>query len=177
MILTELFGLFSLSAFTMWGFLMTFFFNVFVYSLDVKRGTTLLLSSFIMMISYTLSDYFYTWLSIKNSIYLDWALYDISTILALICIYKITEKTTPSFLYLIVGLSINSIFFFCMYLDMYIFGNMERWFFWDVYTYAVNLMDLIMIVALIVDRDFLGLHKLKNKILSYFKSNDTHKVT
>ncbi|MEM5513114.1 hypothetical protein WNY79_09470 [Pseudoalteromonas sp. AS84] len=177
MILTELFGLFSLSAFTMWGFLMTFFFNVFVYSLDVKRGTTLLLSSFIMMISYTLSDYFYTWLSIKSSIYLDWALYDISTILALICIYKITEKTTPSFLYLIVGLSINSIFFFCMYLDMYIFGNMERWFFWDVYTYAVNLMDLIMIVALIVDRDFLGLHKLKNKILSYFKSNDTHKVT
>ena len=177
MILTELFGLFSLSAFTMWGFLMTFFFNVFVYSLDVKRGTTLLLCSFIMMISYTLSDYFYTWLSIKSSIYLDWALYDISTILALICIYKITEKTTPSFLYLIVGLSINSIFFFCMYLDMYIFGNMERWFFWDVYTYAVNLMDLIMIVALIVDRDFLGLHKLKNKILSYFKSNDTHKVT
>ncbi|WP_350634716.1 hypothetical protein [Pseudoalteromonas sp. GW168-MNA-CIBAN-0100] len=177
MILTELFGLFSLSAFTMWGFLMTFFFNVFVYSLDVKRGTTLLLSSFIMMISYTLSDYFYTWLSIKNSIYLDWALYDISTILALICIYKITEKTTPSFLYLIGGLSINSIFFFCMYLDMYIFGNMERWFFWDVYTYAVNLMDLMMIVALIVDRDFLGLHKLKNKILSYFKSNDTHKVT
>jgi len=177
MILTELFGLFSLSAFTMWGFLMTFFFNVFVYSLDVKRGTTLLLSSFIMMISYTLSDYFYTWLSIKNSIYLDWALYDISTILALICIYKITEKTTPSFLYLIVGLSINSIFFFCMYLDMYIFGNMERWFFWDVYTYAVNLMDLIMIVALIVDRDFLGLHKLKNKTLSYFKSNDTHKLT
>jgi len=176
MILTELFGLFSLSAFTMWGFLMTFFFNVFVYSLDVKRGTTLLLSSFIMMISYTLSDYFYTWLSIKNSIYLDWALYDISTILALICIYKITEKTTPSFLYLIVGLSINSIFFFCMYLDMYIFENMERWFFWDVYTYAVNLMDFIMIVALIVDRDFLGLHKLKNKILSYFKSNDTHKV-
>ena len=177
MILTELFGLFSLSAFTMWAFLMTFFFNVFVYSLDVKRGTTLLLSSFIMMISYTLSDYFYTWLSIKNSIYLDWALYDISTILALICIYKITEKTTPSFLYLIVGLSINSIFFFCMYLDMYIFGNMERWFFWDVYTYAVNLMDLIMIVALIIDRDFLGLHKLKNKILSYFKSNDSHKVT
>ena len=176
MILTELFGLFSLSAFTMWGFLMTFFFNVFVYSLDVKRGTTLLLSSFIMMISYTLSDYFYTWLSIKNSIYLDWALYDISTILALICIYKITEKTTPSFLYLIVGLSINSIFFFCMYLDMYIFGNMERWFFWDVYTYAVNLMDLIMIVALIVDRDFLGLHKLKKKIFSYFNSNDTRKV-
>ncbi|MDN3467039.1 hypothetical protein QL984_17940, partial [Pseudoalteromonas sp. APC 3495] len=94
MILTELFGLFSLSAFTMWGFLMTFFFNVFVYSLDVKRGTTLLLSSFIMMVSYTLSDYFYTWLSMKDSIYLDWAMYDIVTIIALACIYKIIKKTT-----------------------------------------------------------------------------------
>ncbi|MEZ7491795.1 hypothetical protein R0J93_13025 [Pseudoalteromonas sp. SIMBA_148] len=177
MILTELFGLFSLSAFTMWAFLMTFFFNVFVYSLDVKRGTTLLLSSFVMMISYTLSDYFYTWLSMRDSIYLDWALYDVITIAALACIYRFFGKTTPSFLYLIVGLSINSTFFFCMYLDIYIFENKKAWFLWDAYTYTVNLMDLIMIVALIVDRDFLGLHKLKNKILSYFKSNDTHKVT
>ncbi|MEM5547864.1 hypothetical protein [Pseudoalteromonas fuliginea] len=176
MILTEFFGLFSLSAFSMWGFLMTFFFNVFVYSLDVKRGTTLLLSSFIMMISYTLSDYFYTWLSMRDSIYLDWALYDVATIAALICIYKIIDKTTPSFLYLIIGLSINSIFFFCMYLDIYIFENKEPWFLWDVYTYTVNFIDLVMIVVLIVDRDFLGLHKLKSKTLSYFKSNDTHKL-
>ncbi|WP_231609301.1 MULTISPECIES: hypothetical protein [unclassified Pseudoalteromonas] len=176
MILTEFFGLFSLSAFTMWAFLMTFFFNVFVYSLDVKRGTTLLLSSFIMMISYTLSDYFYTWLSMRNSVYIEWAFYDIVTIAALMCIYKIINKTTPSFLYLIIGLSINSIFFFCMYLDIYIFENREPWFLWDAYTYTVNLMDLVMIVVLIVDRDFLGLHKLKNKILSYFNSNDTRKV-
>ncbi|PLT25328.1 hypothetical protein [Pseudoalteromonas sp. MelDa3] len=176
MILTEFFGLFSLSAFSMWGFLMTFFFNVFVYSLDVKRGTTLLLSSFIMMISYTLSDYFYTWLSMRDSIYLDWALYDVATIAALICIYKIINKTTPSFLYLIIGLSINSIFFFCMYLDIYIFENQEPWFLWDAYTYTVNFIDLVMIVVLILDRDLLGLHKLKNKSLKYFKLNDTHKV-
>ena len=169
MILTELFGLFSLSAFTMWGFLMTFFFNVFVYSLDVKRGTTLLLSSFIMMVSYTLSDYFYTWLSMKDSIYLDWAMYDIVTIIALACIYKIIKKTTPSFIYLIIGLSINSILFLCMYLDIYILKNKEPWFLWDAYTYTVNLVDFIMIVVLIVDRDFLGLHKFKNKILPSFQ--------
>lgn len=176
MFLTELFGLFSLSAFTMWGFLMTFFFNVFVYSLDVKRGTTLLLSSFIMMVSYTLSDYFYTWLSMRDSIYLDWALYDISTITALICIYKVIRKTTPSFLYLIIGLSINSILFFCMYLDIYIFGNIEPWYFWDVYTYLVNLIDFVMIVALIVDKDFLGLHKVKNKVCAYLRTSGKRKV-
>jgi hypothetical protein len=30
--------------------------------------------------------------------------------------------------------------------------------------YSVNLIDITMIVALIVDRDILGLHKLKNAI-------------
>jgi len=161
----------------MWAFLMTFFFNVFVYSLDVKRGTTLLLSSFIMMISYTLSDYFYTWLSMRDSIYLDWALYDVITIAALTCIYRVIGKTTPSFLYLIVGLSINSTFFFCMYLDIYIFENKEPWFLWDVYTYTVNFIDLVMIVVLIIDRDFLGLHKLNNKLFSSFKSSKPQPIT
>ena len=97
MFLTEFFGLFSLSAFLMWGFLMAFFFNVFVYTLEVKRGTTLLLSSFVMMVSYTLSDYFFTWLSIQNTLYLDWALYDFATIAGLILVYIFIRKTTPSF--------------------------------------------------------------------------------
>lgn len=168
MFLTEFFGLFSLSAFLMWGFLMAFFFNVFVYTLEVKRGTTLLLSSFVMMVSYTLSDYFFTWLSIQNTLYLDWALYDFATIAGLILVYIFIRKTTPSFLYLVLGLSINSIFFLCMYLDMYVYKNQEPWFFWDLYTFTVNLIDLIMIIVLIVDRDFLGLHKLKNK---FFKDS------
>jgi hypothetical protein len=46
-----------------------------------------------------------------------------------------------------------------------------------LYTFSVNIIDLIMIVILIVDRDLLGFHKLKSKLLNYFKSNDTHKVT
>lgn len=169
MFLTEFFGFFSLSAFIMWGFLMAFFFNIFVYSLDVKRNTTLLLSSFIMIVSYTVSDYFFTWLSIKVRVFLDWAIYDIATILALTAIYFIIKKTTPSFFYLIIGLTINSLLFICMYVDMYVLNNQEYWFFWDVYIYSVNLIDLIMVIALIVDRDFLGLHKLKSKVLSLFK--------
>jgi hypothetical protein len=56
MFLTELFGVFSLSALAVWGFLMAFFFNVFVYSLGIKQGTTLLLSSFIMAVSYIVGD-------------------------------------------------------------------------------------------------------------------------
>ena len=164
MFLTEFFGFFSLSAFASWGFLMAFFFNAFVFSLGIKRDTTLLLSSFIMMTSYTLSDYFFTWLSIENSIYLDWALYDYGTIAALTLAFVLFKKTTYSFLYIILGLFINSILSLFMYFDMYLSNNREPWFLWDIYTFGVNIIDLIMIVVLIVDRDFLGLHKLKNKL-------------
>lgn len=176
MFLTEFFGFFSLSAFANWGFLMAFFFNTFVYSLGIKRDTTLLLSSLIMMVSYSLSDYFFTWLSIENSLYLDWALYDYATITALFLAYAGFKRTTSSFLYIIVGLMTNSLLSLCMYLDMYVNNNREPWILWDIYTFSVNIIDFIMIVVLIVDRDFLGLHKLKSKALTFFKPIRSHKT-
>jgi len=176
MFLQELFGLFSLSAFFMWGFLMAFFFNVFIYAIGLKKGTTLLFSSFVMMCSYTLSDYFFTWLSLKNSLYLNFALYDVATITALIIVYKFVKKTTPSFLYLVLGLSINTIFFLLMHVDNEIYKNREYWWFWEVYMYTVNSIDIIMIVALIVDRDILGLHKLKNAIRTLLNPSANSKM-
>ena len=176
MLLQDLFGLFSLSAFFMWGFLMAFFFNVFIYTIGLKKGTTLLFSSFVMMCSYTLSDYFLTWLSLKNSLYLNFALYDIATIFALILVYKIVKKTTSSFLYLVLGLSINTILFLLMHVDSEIYENTHYWWFWEVYIYTVNLIDFTMIVALIVDRDILGLHKLKNKIGKLLNPSANSKV-
>ncbi|GAA64377.1 hypothetical protein P20311_2172 [Pseudoalteromonas sp. BSi20311] len=97
MFLTEFFGLFSLSAYMMWGFLMAFFFNAFVFSLGIKRESTLLLSSFVMMVSYSSSDYFYTWLSIQNGFLLDWALYDIFTIIALLIVAFFIKKNNSFF--------------------------------------------------------------------------------
>ena len=176
MFLFELFGLFSLSALIMWAFLMAFFFNIFVYSLGVKRNTTLLISSIIMMISYSATDYLYTWISYYNTTYFDWAIHDAIAIVSLLIAYSIVKFSSPSFLYLIVGLSINMLLVLSMHLDVYIYGNQEPWLLWDIYLYSVNTIDLIMVVALIVDRDFLGLHRLKNKFLSYFYSNDTHIV-
>ncbi|WP_277053523.1 hypothetical protein [Pseudoalteromonas marina] len=176
MFLQELFGLFSLSAFFMWGFLMAFFFNVFIYAIGLKKGTTLLFSSFVMMCSYTLSDYFFTWLSLKNSLYLNFALYDVATITALIIVYKFVKKTTPSFLYLVLGLSINTIFFLLMHVDSEIYENTHYWWFWEVYMYTVNLIDITMIVALIVDRDILGLHKLKNTTRTLLNPSSNLKV-
>ncbi|MCC9661104.1 MULTISPECIES: hypothetical protein [unclassified Pseudoalteromonas] len=173
MFLTELFGVFSLSAFVVWGMLMAFFFNVFVYTLGVKRKTTLLLSSFIMATSYMAGDFLFTWLSPVPATYLDWALYDVVTIVFLVSSYFVFKKTTPSFLYLIIGLSINTTLFLLMYLDLFIYGNTQPWFFWDIYSFGVNIVDLSMIVALIVDRDFLGLNKFKTFIHNSLK---THKL-
>jgi hypothetical protein len=103
-------------------------------------------------------------------------LYDIATISALILVYKIVKKTTPSFLYLVLGLSINTIFFLLMYIDGSTFGNNQHWWFREVFIYTVNLIDITMIVALIVDRDILGLHKLKNAIRTLLNPSANSKM-
>lgn len=172
MLLTELFGVFSLSALVVWGFLMAFFFNIFVYSLDVKRKSTLLLSSFIMATSYIVGDYFFTWLSPTPATYLDWALYDLVTIAFLLFSFWLIRITTPSYIYLLIGLSINSTLFLSMYVDLHLYKNTTPWFLWDIYSFGVNIIDFTMIVALIIDRDILGLIKLKNGIKAIFKTRN-----
>jgi hypothetical protein len=114
-------------------------------------------------------------LSIENSLYLDWALYDFATIAALCSVYFLIKKTTPSFFYVINGLFINSILSLCMYSDMYLSSNREPWFLWDLYTFGVNTIDLLMVAALIIDRDFLGLHILKSKLVSLLKPKKNYK--
>lgn len=171
MFLTELFGFFSMSALVTWGFLMAFFFNVFVYMLGHKRQTTLIFSSLCMLVSYSISDYLFTWLSIYETTYLDWVIYDLLTIFALISCILVIKKSSPSFVYLIVGLLLNMSLAFSMYLDVNVLNNQEPWFLWDVYSFLVFSNDLLMVVALIVDRDFLGLHKLKSKLFALFKSS------
>jgi hypothetical protein len=64
-----------------------------------------------------------------------------------------------------------------MYIDTNIYGNTTPWLLWSVYSFGVNLVDITMIVALIIDRDILGLHKLKNKTIKYFKLDRNYKVS
>ncbi|QBJ72663.1 hypothetical protein PC2016_2472 [Pseudoalteromonas carrageenovora] len=171
MFLTELFGHFSLSAFIMWAFLMALFFNIFVYSLDIKRNTTLLLSSFVMFLSCALFDYFLDWFSIYDLTYFDFVVNNFMIILLLLGSRAIMKVTTPSYLYLLVGLTINIVLALGMQLDVFILGNTEPWFFWDLYTFSVFTLDLLMAVALIVDRDFLLLNRLKKKLAIALKSS------
>ena len=64
-----------------------------------------------------------------------------------------------------------------MYLDVYINKNLESWWFWSVYQFSVNIIDFLMVVALIVDRDFLGLHGIKRKLTRLFKTSKTQPTT
>ena len=83
------------------------------------------------------------------------------------------SSVTTSFIYLIVGLIINTILFLSVYLDVEVYKNTTHWILWDVYSLGVNIVDFTMIIALIVDRDFLFLNKLKNFV---FASAKTHKL-
>ncbi len=62
-----------------------------------------------------------------------------------------------------------------MYYDLHITGNVNPWFLWDFYSFTVYLLDFTMIIALIVDRDILGLNALKNRFLRTGKSKQLQK--
>ncbi|CAM3739080.1 MULTISPECIES: hypothetical protein [Pseudoalteromonas] len=169
MYLTEHFGL-SLSALVVWGLMMAFFFNLFLWIADLKRNNVLLLSSFIVFLSYFISDHLFTWFANSN-VYLNWAIYDIITI-TLITISAHFVKNNckpPAFFYVIFVLSVNTILSSLMYYDLRIAGNTTPWVLWDIYSFGVYFLDFTMIVALIVDRDILGLIRLKNGIKALFK--------
>lgn len=168
MYLTEHFGL-SLGALVVWGFMMAFFFNLFLWVADLKRDNVLLITSFVAFVSYFISDHLFTWFE-TSGIYLQWALYDIATLAVIIfgALLARSGLKSAAFTYVITGLSTNTFLFFCMYYDLHIIENTEPWFLWDIYSFGVNIIDFTMIVALIVDRDILGLIRLKNAIKALF---------
>jgi hypothetical protein len=96
--------------------------------------------------------------------YLDFALLDIAILVTVYVTqrYFIKEKTT-AYVYLIIGLSVNTFLALCMYLDTNILYNYTYWWFWSFYSSAVMLSDLCMIAVLIINRDFLGLIKTSPK--------------
>ncbi|WP_249365784.1 hypothetical protein [Pseudoalteromonas sp. NEC-BIFX-2020_002] len=170
MYLTEHFGL-SLGALVVWGFMMAFFFNLFLWFADLKRDKVLLITSFFAFISYFVSDHLFTWFE-SSQIYLQWALYDIATlgvIFASAFMVKPNLKS-PAFFYVVLGLIANTFLFFSMYYDLHVIENTKTWILWDIYSFGVNIIDFTMIVALIVDRDILGLIKLKHVVMSFFKT-------
>lgn len=149
-----------LSAIVQWGFLMAFLYT-FVSSINSPFKGFVVLSS-IMAIGYL--PWIFT--NFQTVTYLDFALLDIAILVAVYVAqrYFIKEKTT-AYAYLIIGLSVNTFLALCMYLDTNILYNYIYWWFWRFYSSAVMFSDLCMIAVLIINRDFLGLIKLKRWLL------------
>ncbi|MDP5214331.1 hypothetical protein ORJ66_14850 [Pseudoalteromonas tunicata] len=143
---------------------MSMIFNFFMVLLNVDRSYKTFITSIIMFISYFFSDHFNDFFS-TNHIFLTWALYDLSAILLIFLATKyLKNNASIAINYVYFGLIINSIFFLLMYLDLIIFETRETWWFWTAYTVSVNIIDLMMIVALITDRDYLKLIRLKKLV-------------
>ncbi|PCC14508.1 hypothetical protein [Pseudoalteromonas sp. JB197] len=138
----------------------------FLYSLVSginKADKSLIYIAAIMMCSYIFSDL----LLILNNIYLDWILYDLLTITILIAaIFTSYVLTSTASNYIILGLFVNACLTIAIYYDLYVLNNIDEWWLWSVYSIGVNVIDLLMIAVLFINKDFLGLIKLKRFIFN-----------
>ena len=153
----ELYGIFIA-----WLFVFTFLYNLSA-AINKPDNSRTQLSS-IMMISYILSLY----IDISQySAHLQVLAFDVVTI-AVIFIWRFYFVKVPpiAFYYLILGLCINASLFLAMHIDNGINQNYKFWWLWGVYCLLMPFDELIMALVLIINKDILGLVKLKNSFLN-----------
>lgn len=78
------------------------------------------------------------------------------------CVGKICKR------YLLIALSANSLLFFLAQLDLFLmyegYKELKPWWFWSLFTVGINTFDLIMVLVLVIQKDFLGWYKLAEKV-------------
>ncbi|TMO48218.1 hypothetical protein [Pseudoalteromonas ruthenica] len=159
-----------MGAFVVWGFLMAMFFNLMLLGFKAKVDLKLVWASSVMAISYVVSDHFYDFFS-GADVYLTWVVYDLVTLgLILPALFLGRKRVCAGVVYVLIGLVVNSILYLSIHWDLNIRGNTEPWWLWTFYSMGINLSDLTMIVALIVDRDILGIIKIKDVAKERFSS-------
>ncbi|WP_158684637.1 hypothetical protein [Pseudoalteromonas sp. T1lg48] len=141
-----------IAAFINWGFMMALLFNLVSYSESVKRANSPLWICVIINLSYFSTSF----IERSSFQYLPWALADFVTIGALYLVQKNRNRIIALY-YCTFGLAINGLLHLSLYIDLYIRGNYEPWWFWSLYSVGINLNDALMIIVLVVNRDFLGL--------------------
>jgi len=152
----------QLGIFITWLFVFTFLYNLSAAINKPDNSRTQL--SFIMMISYSLTLYIYAY---TPSVYLQLFAFDVVTIIVIFIWRKCFGKIIPiGFYYLIAGLTINATLFMALHIELIVKLYDGYWWLWGVYGLMVPLVDLIMAVVLIINKDILGLVKLKNSVLN-----------
>ena len=143
-----------INAFTQWGFLMAFLYCL-VSSVNIKNKSLLITSS-IMLCSY--------------APYLDWILYDFLTIVAILFFIKIDFiKCCPSANFILIGLVINSLLASVMHYDLYILYHLDEWWYWSFYSVGSTLIDVLMMLSLILNKNLIKMSPLK--IINLNKKN------
>lgn len=166
MLIYDFFGM-SIGALVIWGFLMASLLHLFFYILKVQKNLQLLSASTLLFTSYFVSDFIVVSDSYNTAIHGIFALFDLFTLLALFLVSYVffkDEKLEVGVLYTMVGLAINTVMFFFMYIDTYIYENVTRWLLWYLYSYLVISIDFIMVTSLLVNKDWLGIKWAVSKV-------------
>ena len=135
-----------IAAFSQWGFLMAFLYCL-VSSINKENKSPVYLSA-LMLSSYIFSSY----LKLLEILYLNWALYDFVTIVALLILqYFNVFKRNKAFLFLVLALTTNALLTLALYYDIYVLYNYEPWWYWSVYSIGVNVIDVLMMLSLVIN--------------------------
>ncbi len=152
-------------AFSQWGFLMAFLYCL-ASSINKENKSPVYLSA-LMLCSYISSGY----INLLESLYLNWALYDFITILALFILkYLKVLKCSKAFDFIIISLTTNAVLTLIMHYDLYVLYNIEPWWYWSFYSIGVNSIDTLMMLSLILNRNILRMLPLKPFKLNLKKS-------
>ncbi|NOU52702.1 hypothetical protein HG263_19535 [Pseudoalteromonas sp. JBTF-M23] len=152
------------------GFILAFIFNLSFFLLKLSQNSSLVFSSCVMAASYFLSNHFFDIILDTSFQYLIWLAFDLVTILLIWLPHKVLKlRFSTASIYVFLGLSINSVLFLLMHMDISLLVNRQHWWFWTTYSILINVFDLMMVAALILNRDFLLFLKLSNKIKKGFR--------
>lgn len=142
---------------------MAFLYNLVKKSATPNGDKTLMWISLTIFFSYFCSDP----LMISNLgldlvhsqvTYLLWFFFDLICLSTILLITnRVSVSEVPAKLYVMVGLTVNMLLFLGMHIDLNYLHHYEQWWFWSFYSVTVNLMDVMMVLALLTNKDFLGL--------------------
>lgn len=126
-----------------------------------------------MAASYFTSNHFIDLSASRDNVYISWIIYDAITIVSILLTNKVfRQKLCIAGRYVIVGLSVNALLCLLLHIDLWILNNREPWWFWYFYTLSINTIDVMMVAALILDRDFLGISLIKRKFKQQLKKSN-----
>jgi hypothetical protein len=141
---------------------------------EKQKASDAFLLSLVMFFSYASAipiDYLYRLTEAKSAYYPKtfYLVLDVLTIVFLF--YFIKVRTVVGNIcksYLLIALSSNSYLFLLAKIDLLLmyegYKELKSWWFWTLFTFAINTFDLIMVLVLVIQKDFLGWYKLAEKI-------------